>query len=318
MIRMFGCPTVMRHREAFFWLSTLLLTLSSPRAYAHLIGSSGGEFDPWTVDPVAIVLLIVVAVLYVRGSTRIGARQGVKRRLLRKRMTQFWIGWACLVIALASPMDALGEVLFSAHMIQHELLMLVAGPLLVLSRPGSHLVLGARSFFTLLIRCVNGGDSRFLAGFWRGMLSPLPAWTLHFVGLWVWHIPILFNAGLTNTLVHSLQHISFLLIALIFWYSLLRKRTDSAVVAVVSLFTTATHASLLGALLTFSPEVWYTPYIATTEDWGLTPLQDQQLGGLIMWMPAGVVYIAAALILLAQYLRNWKGKTDSSAPSPWA
>lgn len=289
-------------------LRLLLLLLLWPwSAQAHVSGH--GSSDPsgwWVFDPFVLLSLFLTALLYIRGSLRLGRRFGSNRRMLRRRMALFWTGWMFLVIALVSPVDALGERLFSVHMIQHEILMLLAGPLLVLSRPGSHLVLGAKGVFAPLIRGINGGHRHSMVGFWRGLLMPVPAWILHFIGLWVWHVPALFNAGLKSASIHSLQHISFVVVALIFWYSLFHKRKENAMVAVVSLFTTAAHASLLGALLTFSPSVWYTAYLSTTQEWGLTPLQDQQLGGLIMWMPAGLVYVAVALFLLAQRLADSK------------
>src|SRR5699024_1612933 len=99
---------------------------------------------------------------------------------------------------------------------------------------------------------------------------------------------------------------SFLLIGLLFWWALFRSPASRAgrIYGVLYLFTTALHASLLGALLTFSPRVWYTPYLETTSAWGISPLADQQLGGLIMWVPAGAVFVLAALWVLAQSLED--------------
>jgi cytochrome c2 len=127
---------------------------------------------------------------------------------------------------------------------------------------------------------------------------------LHAAALWVWHIPRLFQATLTSELAHAWQHLSFFGTALCFWWALLygRQERQGYGVAVLAVCTTALHSSLLGALLTFAPTPWYPAYVHTTAAWGLTPLEDQQLGGLIMWIPAGVVYLLAALALSAGWL----------------
>jgi putative membrane protein len=115
----------------------------------------------------------------------------------------------------------------------------------------------------------------------------------------------LFQATLSSDWIHSAQHISFLGSALLFWWSLFyaEGRTGYAF-SVLYIFTTAVHTSILGALLTFAGSVWYPVYSATTTAWGLSPLEDQQIGGLIMWVPAGVVYLGAGLGLLALCLRE--------------
>jgi putative membrane protein len=125
----------------------------------------------------------------------------------------------------------------------------------------------------------------------------------------VWHVPSLFQATLGSEVVHAAQHVSFLASALVFAEALVYRGGDGGAdarmgygAAVVYLFTTAVHTSVLGALLTFSNELWYPAYQTTTAAWGLTPLEDQQLGGLIMWVPAGVVYVVAGLALLAAWL----------------
>lgn len=90
---------------------------------------------------------------------------------------------------------------------------------------------------------------------------------------------------------HTAQHLSFFVSALVFWWALFYAHGKVAFgAAVLYLFTTAVHTSILGALLTFAPSVWYPFYSATTQAWGLTPLEDQQIGGLIMWVPGGLVY----------------------------
>lgn len=268
---------------------------TATRASAHTVGDRA-DFNPWIPDVLTTLLLLATALIYWRGQRAGRARTSQQTR----QQYWFWCGWMLLTVALAPPIDPLGNALFSVHMIQHELMMLGAAPLLVASRPSASLLRGlpraaARAVGALLR--VTGG-SHWLA--WLSM--PLNAWFIHAAGLWAWHIPWLFNAGLRNDLVHTAQHISFLFIALVFWFALLKPRQKTPAVSVIYLFTTALHASILGALLTFSPQAWYSPYEISAPQWGFTALEDQQLGGLIMWMPAGTVFLVAALVCLAKVL----------------
>jgi cytochrome c oxidase assembly factor CtaG/cytochrome c2 len=216
----------------------------------------------------------------------------------------FAAGWFVLGIALVSPVHRLGSTLFSAHMVQHELLMVVAAPLLVLGRPLIPFIWA----LPLSWRRAVGGWATFgpVQRVWVLISLPLVAWGLHAVAIWAWHAPGLFQATLRSESVHTAQHLSFLLTALLFWWALLRGREGrpARLAGVLYLFTTAVHTNLLGALLAFSNRVWYPIYDAGTAPWGLTPLEDQQLAGLIMWVPAGVAYLVAALALAASWLRE--------------
>jgi putative membrane protein len=188
-------------------------------------------------------------------------------------------------------------------MAQHELLMVAAAPLLVLARPLVALLWG----LPFAWRCTLGQWSKrtTVQSGWRFWTHPMTAWWIHAAALWLWHIPRFFQATLDNDWIHAAQHVSFLGSALLFWWSLFyahgRVRYGASV---LYLFTTAVHTSILGALLTFASTVWYPAYIATTSAWGVTPLEDQQSGGLIMWIPAGLVYLVAGLVLFAGWLRE--------------
>jgi len=124
------------------------------------------------------------------------------------------------------------------------------------------------------------------------------------VAIWVWHLPILFNAALASPVVHGLQHVSFFATALLFWWSLLRgrARTRGYGAAAFYLFITALHSGFLGILLSLTKTLIYPGQTAAAPEWGLTQLEDQQLAGLIMWVPAGVVYAAAALIMVGIWI----------------
>jgi cytochrome c oxidase assembly factor CtaG len=250
----------------------------------------------WSFDPGVVVPLVLVAVLYACGAS---AKHGVSNR----QQLYFWSGWFVLSMALLSPLHPLGESLFFAHMIQHELLMVVAAPLLVLSRPVVALLWGLPPG----CRRVFGQWSKRAAfqASWRFATHPMTAWWIHATALWVWHTPRLFEATLRNDWVHSAQHLSFLGSALLFWWSLFYAHGKALYGAsVLYVFTTAVHTSILGALLTFASTVWYPAYLTTTSTWGLTAIEDQQTGGLIMWIPAGLAYVVAGLALFAGWLRE--------------
>jgi putative membrane protein len=177
--------------------------------------------------------------------------------------------------------------------------MLVAAPLLVLGRalPTFVWALPHRA------RLAAGHASKLIAvrSTWNALTSPLSAWILHAAALWLWHAPALFNAAVVNRTVHDWQHFTFFATALIFWHALLRHGGRG--MAIVYLFTTTVHTGVLGALLTFARHPLYATLNPGLYDLaGLTPLEDQQLGGLIMWVPGALVYVGAALILTARWL----------------
>ncbi|HEX3274144.1 MAG TPA: cytochrome c oxidase assembly protein [Gemmatimonadales bacterium] len=259
----------------------------------------GGSLDPFVAGPLALLLA-----WYGLGLSALWRSAGAGRGVRRGEAVAFALGWLTLALALLSPLHGLSELLFSAHMAQHELLMAVAAPLLVVGRP----VLAAVWALPPAWRPVAGSwasGPRVRAG-WETVSHPVAAWSLHAAAIWLWHLPALYQASVEHESIHALQHISFLGSAVLFWWTILRRRAGRAGApwAVVSLFTTAMHTGLLGALLAVSTRVWYPIYDSTIVPGGLTPLEDQQLAGLIMWIPAGMVYAAAALGVLASWLRR--------------
>jgi putative membrane protein len=234
---------------------------------------------------------------------RLWREAGRGRGVRRWEALSFAGGWLALAVALASPLHPWGNALFAAHMTQHELLMLVAAPLLVLGKPVvATLKALPRAWVAALLRWTRPAG---VGAAWGFATNPLVAWALHAVILWLWHAPVLFRAALHGEFVHALQHLSFFLSALLFWWAILHRGRGAMGygAAVLYLFTTAVHSGLLGALITLAGVVWYPEYLGTTQSWGLTPLEDQQLGGLVMWVPACSLYIVAGLALFAGWLR---------------
>jgi cytochrome c oxidase assembly factor CtaG len=258
----------------------------------------------WGWEPLVLISLALSAFLYVRGVRSLWRESSKGRGVRRWEAACFAGGWFALFVALVSPLHPWGRVLFSAHMTQHEVLMLVAAPLFVLSRPLVPLLWALPINWA---RTVGGwGKLKAVQAAWRTLTNPLVAWAVHAVALWMWHVPALFDATINNELVHTLQHLSFFLSALLFWWALINgpQGLMGYGAATLYMFTTSIHSGLLGALITFATNIWYPAYLNTTQTWGLTPLEDQQLGGLIMWIPAGLVYIVAGLMLFAGWLRE--------------
>jgi cytochrome c oxidase assembly factor CtaG len=253
----------------------------------------------WSFEPLVIISLTVTAVFFIIGLCRL------KRRSIRTwEALCFACGWLALFIALVSPVHAWGRVLFSAHMSQHEILMLVAAPLLVLGRPLIAFLWALPLSWSR--RLGNIAKVTWISRLWHTFTIPLVAWLVHAIALWTWHIPALFDATLHSETVHTLQHLSFLVSALLFWWALIHGPQGAMGygAAVLYVFTTSVHSGALGALLTVAGSVWYPSYSGLTTSWGLTPLEDQQLGGLIMWIPASLVYEIAGLALFAGWLRE--------------
>ena len=250
--------------------------------------------------------LAIAAVLYGIGMARLQRRTVAHRRDRRAQALAFWTGWAVLALALLSPLHHLGASLLAAHMLQHELLMIVAAPLLVLGRPWIVSVWGLPRGW----RPVVGRGLRRARPFWRFLSRLEIAWLLHAVAILAWHAPGLYQRTMTSDLMHALQHTSFLVTGLLFWWSVLvaapRRRLHGP--AIASLFSTMIYTGGLGALLTLARLPWYPAYGEAAPAWGLTQLEDQQLAGLIMWAPGGITYLLATLWLVLDWLRISDGR----------
>jgi cytochrome c oxidase assembly factor CtaG len=202
-----------------------------------------------------------------------------RKKAVRDSAALFFLaGWLALAVALLSPLEARVAESFSLHMIQHELLMIAAPPLLILGRP-----------YAALAATLPPAALRVAALPLR--VPPLAALLLHAAALWIWHVPGLFDRALGSEAAHAAQHASFFFTALLFWWAVFRRvRTG---IALLYILVTMIHAGALAALLTFAPAPLYA----------LTALGEQQLGGLIMWVPAGYAMLAAALVAFHRLLR---------------
>ncbi|HYG05758.1 MAG TPA: PQQ-dependent catabolism-associated beta-propeller protein [Stenotrophomonas sp.] len=278
-----------------------LCTLAWPGlALAH--GAGPVEGLPWTFDPWVLAPLLLSLALYALGYLRLRRRMRQHRGLDRKAVC-FAAGWLVLAGSLVSPLHAAGERAFAAHMLEHELLMLVAAPLLVLSRPiGVWLwAFGHRPRLWL----ARLGTRAVVVLPWRALTRPLVATGLQAAVLWLWHVPVAFDLALSHSGWHVVQHLCFLCSALLFWWAMLTAPARRAGVVVACLFFTSLVSGALGALMAFSRGPWYAGYSALGLDaFGLSPAEDQQLAGLLMWVPGGLVHAAAGIWMLARGLQR--------------
>jgi putative membrane protein len=181
----------------------------------------GEWWSAWNLDLWILGALLGLTSLYGRGVRRLWARAGRGRGLPVWRVVAYLGGIATLVLALLSPIDALGETLFSVHMTQHMLLMVVAAPLLILGNPSLAYVWALHSDHrrTLARRWREAPLARAA---WGAVSHPLAIFMLHVGALWIWHIPELYEAALENRTMHAAEHASFLFTAMLFWWALAR------------------------------------------------------------------------------------------------
>jgi putative membrane protein len=263
----------------------------------------------WTWEPFTILGLTVSALVYVTGLSRLWRRAGPGRGIARWQAASFAAGVLTLALALLSPIAWLSEQLFSAHMTQHELLMLIAAPLLVMGQPGLvalwSLSPAGRARWSRWTR------RRATMSAWRTLTAPASVFVMHAAALWIWHVPALYEAALAHAGIHAVQHLSFTGTAALFWWSLVHGRYGRSGygAAVVYVFLTAVHSSILGALMTVAPRVWYPTYLTTSVVWDVDPLGDQQLAGLVMWVPTALLFIVFGLGLFAA----WLGESERRA-----
>jgi putative membrane protein len=285
----------------------LILVMMAGPAMAHG-DDPHREGVAWTFDPWIVLLLATPAVVYCVGATKL-IRRSRQAGGMRNRILLFCAGSLALASALVSPLHWLGEHLFTFHMLEHEIIMAVSAPLIVLARPVGILLWGlpgkARRAAGLVMR------ASLVRRFWERCTGATNATIVHGVAIWAWHLPVLFDAAVTNTGLHSLQHLTFFVTAILFWWAIVWHSDYGS--SAWHLFVTMVHTSILGALMALAPRILYLAQTQTEISWGLTPLEDQQLAGMIMWVPAGTIYAGAAMTMLALWIRGSSGRKAHNA-----
>jgi putative membrane protein len=271
----------------------------------------GGPASPynlwtaWNIAPSICIPLFIAILIYVWGIHNAWRRAGRGRGITTRQWMSFAGAILVLVLVLMSPLDTLSEALFSVHMLQHLILMLVAAPLLVVS-----------DFQLALLWALPRGraqalgsgfnQSRPVSGAWRVVNSPVFVWIVFTAAMWLWHASSFYQAALRNEWVHVLEHLTILITAMLFWWILFKHTQPDHIhyaVTIPFLFLTVLQSGILGALMTFTDRPWYSYYMASVTRWGLTPLQDQQFAGLIMWIFGGTVFTLLTIGYFAAWLR---------------
>ena len=274
-----------------------------PLAHAGRALQPHDVWTAWTFDPLLVVVLAGTALAYRRGW-----RDGPDPPL---RRAAFWGGGAAIAVALVSPVDAMSGVLVSAHMAQHVLLVLVAAPLLAVSAPGGALLRGTPQVIRNSARSARRGvglDPERL----RHLRSPIGRWLLYVVTLWLWHASVVYGWAVEHAAVHAAEHATFLASAFLVWSAIVgpvRIRVTRGL-GLLGVFTLGLQGIFLSVLLTFAREPYYAEYLTAPAAWGLEPLTDQQLAGVLMWIPAGFIHTGIALYLLVSWLREHDSSED--------
>lgn len=259
---------------------------------AHGGASADQWWLAWTLNPILLIGLALVLGAYLYAVRPL--RQKLDAPVVgRGQIIWFVAGWLTLVVALVSPLDHLGdEYLFSAHMVQHMLIAVLAPPLLLLGMPSwlADLLLP-----TATIRAAV-----------RWLSHPIVTFGLFEGDLWLWHSPQLYDLTLQNDTVHIIEHLTFILLGVLFWMPILSPTRFAPRIArsfgILYLFLAGLPMVALGALITFSSAALYQPYVAAPRMWGISPLTDQQLGGLIMWVPTSAPYFIGMSILFFKWV----------------
>lgn len=230
----------------------------------------------WNLDPLLLAALAAALIAYLAFGRR--AEPG------RSTRTQsfFYAGFTIAALALVSPLCPLSVSLFSARVGQHLVLTTLASPLIALGLPG-----------------LQRTTAR----------APLLAAAAFAVALWVWHSPAPYIATFTSDLAYWLMHATTIAAAVTFWSAVLGAASTRLAISTVATLATSLQMALLGAVITFAPRALYAPHALTTWSWGMSPLQDQQLGGVLMWAPAGLIFALAVVAPLGRLLR-----TQGAAP----
>lgn len=258
----------------------------------------------WNAEPAVLVPILVSTLWYLLGFVRLRQLPALAPLYGPRQLLCYLAGELTLVLALLSPLDDLADQLFSAHMLEHMLLLMVAAPLLVWGRP-------AIAFLWAFGRV---GRKR-LGSAWRmlgitagvnGLMHPVVVWAL-FCGVFIgWHLPGPYQWALHDETVHTFEHVTFLLTALMFWTIVIEpsgRRRLSYGSTLLFILATAVVSSLPGAVITLAATPLYPDYATGTARWGWSLLEDQQLAGLLMWLPGGIVYLIAAGGAIVRWLQ---------------
>jgi len=266
----------------------------------------------WTIEPGAIALVLIAAVIYVRRWLHVRAKDG-PRAAGTWRLVSFMAGLACVVAALISPIDRLADQILTMHMVQHVLLLDVVPVLLLLGL--------TKALLRPITRRMQPVEHT------AGRLGhPVVAVVLYIGSMWIWHIPFMYDAAAEHSVVHVLEHLCFASAGLLYWWHLIgpvRSRLRaSGMEPVAYMLSTKFFLGLLGIVLTFAPDALYAFYVDQPNYWGMSPTEDQAVAGLVMAVEQSIVMGIALAWLFARMLSESEAEeqrreryTESAPPS---
>ncbi|RAQ96789.1 cytochrome c oxidase assembly protein [Thermogemmatispora tikiterensis] len=262
----------------------------------------------WHFIPSVVVGCVAITVLYLYAIGPLRRQYDLGPPVQPSRVIVFLLGVVIIFLALVSPLDELGDdYLFSAHMVQHLLITLVAPPMMLWGIPGWLL--------TPLLR------NRLLFRLARVLTLPVVTFFLFNADIFLWHAPPLYDATLENEGIHVLEHVTFIAFSFLFWWPVLSPLEGELGPLplpgqVLYLFLSGMPMVLLGAGLTFVPPL-YAPYLAAPRIWGISAATDQQLGGLIMWVPANILVIVLMSVLFIRWMLEQERRQEERERLAW-
>lgn len=264
-------------------------------------------WQAWSLDPGLLIPMATVAWFYLRGLRRWDHRS---REHPWWRTAFFYAGLSAYALAMESPIDRLGAHHFSMHMVQHEIVMMYAVPMILLGAPTTPLLRGLPRWLRLgVVRPLAGGA--VTRNLYRAITHPAAAIFVMTIVVWSWHlVPGWWEASLADQRIHDLQHVSFTLASTLFWWNVIDpKPLHSRVpylLRVLYIFGGTIPKHILAAFITFAAHPFYPSYISAYRVLPIDPESDQQLAGLIMWVPSE----AFTLIVMAVVFFMWLGREE--------
>lgn len=272
--------------------------LTGASTVAHEVPEGHAVWSAWHFDLPVVIPALLLGFFYARGLYRWRERN---RQHPWWRTALYYLGLSTLVLSIVSPIDSLGSHHFSMHMVQHELIMLVGVPLILLGAPTTPVLRGMPKWLRLGVVAGLAGDSvvRFV---WRFLTQPLIALTLYTVVLIAWHmVPGWYDAAVRHEGIHFLQHFTFAGTAFLFWWNVIDpaplQSSMGFLVRMLYVVAAGTAQSVVAAMLTLGDRVIYDVYLEARPIFGISPLADQELGGLIMWIPGQMLHLVAIGLL---------------------
>lgn len=287
----------------------------------------------WDWRPSVMIVLALAGTFYTRGWWRLRQRQRHGRLATNWRLLSYLTGLIIIGLALMSPIDILSQQLFLMHMTQHLLLIMIAPPLLLITNPMPFILWGLPTSWRLKVGRVIGRllhRKHPLRRNLRLATAPGIIWLAWVIMIFGWHDPTLYNAALQYGWVHDIEHLTFFAAGMLFWWHVTgagpRLHKQASLLGRIAFVIGAIPPNMLtGVVLAFASQPIYTYYTAVPRLWNLSVMADQQIGGVIMWVPGSMMYIIAALILLSRLLdvedkkpilpqKTWASEEAAAAP----